>query len=174
MIELVSSNNQSSEVYHAQSSSSKISKLDIDILISKADDNEQKRSRYCVHESIDETVHEMVIVHSKGMYVRPHKHIEKSESMLVLDGLVDYYTFDDHGNVVSVEKMAGYSSRHCFYISNRNSAYHSIIILSDWLVFLEITQGPFAKSDTMFAPWAPDESNHVEIEKFLKKIMRFS
>jgi cupin fold WbuC family metalloprotein len=174
MIDSFNQNIPPAEVYHAQSSCSKFTKHGINSLIFTAEKNERKRSRFCVHESIDETVHEMIIVHSKNTYVRPHKHINKSESMLVIDGLVDYYTFDFYGNVVSVDSMGAYSSGKIFYVSNRNSSFHSIIIHSDWLVFLEITQGPFDKSDTIFAPWSPVENCHDDVEIFLNTIKRIS
>ena len=47
----------------------------------------------------------MFIVHPKGTYVRPHKHIKKAESMIVLKGKVDYLIFNENGEVVGIIPM---------------------------------------------------------------------
>jgi len=47
-----------------------------------------------------------------------------------------------------------------------------IIRLSDFIVFHEITNGPFIdKSDNIFAPWSPQEEDVAGIEKFIKKLL---
>ena len=48
------------------------------------------------------------------------------------------------------------------------SVYHSFIIESDSVFFLEITQGPFKRKDTIFANWAPKDDK--EGLKYLKKL----
>jgi len=39
-----------------------------------------------------------------------------------------------------------------------------------WLVFIEVTGGPFRKSDSNFAPWSPEDNDLVEIGRFFEKI----
>ena len=76
-------NKKNSEVYHSKDNFFSLSKEDISTLISWAKDTTRRRVRYCSHSSDQDTLHEMFIVPPKGAYVRPHKHLDKIESMLV-------------------------------------------------------------------------------------------
>ena len=40
-----------------------------------------KKSRICSHPSPKNSIHEMIIFHKKGAYVRPHKHIKRIECL---------------------------------------------------------------------------------------------
>ena len=55
--------------------------------------------RLCAHPAVDDRLHEMVIAMARETYVRPHKHVNKSESVHVIEGLADAVLFDDAGNV---------------------------------------------------------------------------
>ena len=103
------------EVYHSKESFFSISKEDIDKLINLAKKTPRNRVRFCSHSSGQDSLHEMFIVHPKGAYVRPHMHIDKIESMLVIDGEVDYIMFDNDGNVDEIVEMGGVESKKSFY-----------------------------------------------------------
>ncbi len=163
---------KNSEVYHSKEDFFSLSKEDINRLISLAKNTTRGRVRYCSHSSGQESLHEMFIVHPKGAYVRPHKHLEKIESMLVIDGEVDYVMFDNDGNVDNVIKMGNYESKKSFYQTIRKDKFHTLVIKSEWLVFLEITNGPFDEKDTIFAKWAPIDGEDEQINKFKKKIQK--
>ena len=62
------------------------------------------------------------------------------------------------------------SSGKTFYNSLREATYHTLLIRSEWLVFLEITKGPFEKKDTFFSEWGPKESDRLGVKKFMKKL----
>ena len=52
--------------------------------------------------------------------------------------------------------------------------YHTLIVLSEFFVFMETTNGPFEESANFFAPWAPSENEHEVIAKYkvdLKKML---
>ena len=161
---------KNSEVYHSKEDFFSLSKEDINRLISLAKNTTRGRVRYCSHSSGQESLHEMFIVHPKGAYVRPHKHLEKIESMLVIDGEVDYVMFDNDGNVDNVVKMGNYESKKSFYQTIRKDKFHTLVIKSEWLAFLEITNGPFDKENTVYAEWSPKESDTLSVEVFLNKI----
>ena len=108
----------------------------------------------------------MLIIHPQDAYVRPHKHVNKNESMLVLHGDVDYIVFTDAGDVLERTEMSDLQSGKVFYHSTRKSIFHTLLIKSQWLVFLEITQGPFNREDTVFADWSPVETELEKVEKF--------
>jgi cupin fold WbuC family metalloprotein len=150
-------NRKNIEVYISDQELLSINKADINELIDKAKFTPRNRVRFCSHFSTDEKVHEMFIVHPKGAYVRPHKHLNKPESMIIIEGEADYVVFDDDGKIKEVISMGDYRSNKPFYQSVRAGQFHSLVIHSEWLVFLEITSGPFDKSDTVFLPNSPPE-----------------
>jgi cupin fold WbuC family metalloprotein len=164
-------NKKNSEVYHSKENFFSLSKEDIDKLINLAKDTTRGRVRYCSHSSSQETLHEMFIVHPKDAYVRPHKHIDKIESMLVIDGEVDYIMFDDNGNIDNVIQMGDFESTQPFYQTIRKDKFHTLMIKSEWLVFLEVTQGPFKRESTIFAEWSPRENEGKKVKEFMKKII---
>ncbi|MFA6189467.1 MAG: WbuC family cupin fold metalloprotein [Sulfuricurvum sp.] len=170
MINLDTQRKETSEVYLSNENHIKINSDDMQNLITLAKKNTRERVRFCSHSSADEIVHEMFIVHPKDAYVRPHKHINKSESMIVLEGEVDYIIFDEYGNISDIESMGDYKSGKTFYTRINSEEYHSLVIHSEWLVFLEITKGPFNKEETLFAPWSPIESESEEIKAFMNKL----
>jgi cupin fold WbuC family metalloprotein len=132
--------------------------------------NDRKRVRLCTHRSVDNPLHEMLIVHTKDTYVRPHKHIGKSESFHIIEGLVDVIIFDDSGNITDVINMGDYQSGRAFYQRIAGPYFHTLIIKSHVLVFHEITNGPFNREDTVFPPWAPeDDTAGIQYINGLKK-----
>ncbi len=165
-------NRKNSEVYISNQKIFSLNNKDINELINKAKLTSRNRVRFCSHSSTDEIVHEMFIVHPKGAYVRPHKHLNKIESMIILDGEADYVLFDEIGGVQEIIPMGDYQSDKSFYQSTRSEQFHSLIIHSKWLIFLEVTQGPFNSEDTIFAEWSPIESEKEKIIEFMKKVKK--
>ena len=165
-------NRKNSEVYISNQGLFSLKNKDIDELINKAKLTPRNRVRFCSHHSTDEMVHEMFIVHPRGAYVRPHKHLNRSESIIIIEGEADYVVFDDEGNAKENIPMGDYKSGKSFYQSTRVGAFHSLVIHSEWLVFLEITQGPFNRKDTVFADWSPIEGEKEEIVKFMEKVKK--
>lgn len=163
---------ENEEVLYANCSQFEIDKQDISNLIELAKNNNSKKIRICSHYNPNENLHEMIIVHNKDTYVKPHKHINKSETMIILDGEVDYILFDNDGQLKKLVNMSTYDSGECFYQTTREAEYHSLIIKSEWIVFIEITNGPFIKEDTVFAPFAVDENDKNKVEDFLNRFRR--
>ena len=160
MINLSSIKKESNQVYNSINRTFEVDKNDICQLINIAKENLSGKVRLCSHINKDEAVHEMFIVHPKGTYVRPHKHINKIESMLVIEGVVDYLIFNDDGKLRKIIRMGDYKSGNSFYQSTSTNTYHGLLIHSEWLVFLEITKGPFISEETLFASWSPESSDH--------------
>ena len=116
----------------------------------------------------------MLIIHTKDTYVRPHKHFNKSESLHIIEGSADVILLDEQGDVAEVIPVGEYLSGRQFYYRMETPRYHTFIIHSDFLVFHETTNGPFQRSDTVFAPWAPEESNVEERRMYMRKLERIA
>ena len=93
-------NRISNEVLYTDESITKIDQVDIESLKALAAKNSRKRIRLCAHPDMQDNLHEMIIVHARDAYVRPHKHIGKSESFHVIEGLLLVVVFDDEGSKI--------------------------------------------------------------------------
>jgi len=160
----------SKEVIHSVERQIEFDSSDICYLIEQASRNKRKRIRFCSHENPAEQVHEMFIVQPQNAYIRPHKHKNKIESMLVLKGEVDYVVFNEDGSIRKVIQMGELGSSKTFYNSLREATYHTQLIRSEWLVFLEATKGPFDKKDTIFPEWCPEENDTLSVVKYLNNL----
>lgn len=147
------------EVLYSESAITVTDRSDIDLFKKLSSRNQRKRIRLCAHVEPNDLLHEMLIVHERGAYVRPHKHPGKTESTHIIEGLVDVVVFDDEGRIESVIRMGDYASGKTFYYRMAIPVFHALIIRSDVLVFHETTNGPFDRRDTIFAPWAPEDSD---------------
>ena len=160
---------ENDEVLYAVDEIKWLSKKDIDNLVQLAKKNIKKRVRICTHNDLNNILHEMFIIHLKDCYVRPHYHLKKSESLHVIKGELDMVLFKDNGKIKKVIEMGSFGSGKQFYQRIDSSIPHTLIIKSDYLVFHEVTNGPFNKRDTIFPEWSP-ETNVGHSNKFLEKV----
>lgn len=144
----------------------------IDELKRKALANPRQRCRFCVHTDEGDPLHEMLIVHTRDAYVRPHKHLCRSESFLVLEGCCSIVLFEESGVAREVVNLGSAESGLPFYCKSTEKLYHSVLIHSEVLVFLETTQGPFRRDDTVFPPWAPQGDDASAVEKYMDALHR--
>jgi len=158
---------ESAEVRYATDDIVLVDAADVARLNEAAAQNPRRRIRLCAHLGVDDRLHEMIIVHTKGTYVRPHKHVGKSESFHVIDGEADVVVFDDDGGVREVIAMGAFASGRPFFYRIAAPLYHTLLIRSDVLVFHETTGGPFRRADTVFAPWAPEDHDAPQVRRFL-------
>lgn len=163
-------NVENEEVLFCRESITRIDRADVEKLITLAKANSRERIRLCTHHSANESMHEMLIVHSRNTYVRPHKHLGKPESFHVIEGRADIIVFDENGDVRDVIQMGNYASDRAFYYRISTALYHTLLIRSDVLVFHETTTGPFNRTDTVFAPWSPEESDSVGCALFMEEL----
>jgi len=159
---------QSAEVFHATKRRFELTQGDMKSLIEISINNDRKRARFCAHLHTDELVHQMFIAHARDTYIRPHKHINRDESMLVLEGEVDYITFSENGTVLDVKILGTYESGKPFFHTIGPDQYHSLIIRSNWLVFLEVAKGPFSKKDNVMANWSPPDTGSIQGVEYLE------
>jgi len=158
------------EVLYCEDAIVKVSPQDIERLKGEALNNKRKRVRICAHRNVEDNPHEMLIIHTKGAYIPPHKHLNKSESFHVIEGVVDVIIFDEEGGIADVIEMGDYASGKPFYYRISDPIYHSLMIHSNFLVFHETTKGPFNKEDTIFPSWAPGENAEHEVYPYMRDL----
>lgn len=160
------------EVYYTFGNLIKLDKSDIVLIKGMAKSNSLQKCRLCTHESVEDLIHEMFITVGKEAYIRPHKHINKTESFYILEGSVDVIIFDDIGNISEVIQMGDYTSGKNFYYRLSYPYYHTLLINSEYLVFHEITKGPYKKEETIYAQWSPAENNDHEKLEYIQELRR--
>lgn len=129
-----------------------------------------KRIRICLHDDTDK-IHEMIILLNKKTYIRPAKHLNKSESLHVICGKAIAVFFDNDGDILYVNKLNKYPYTTFMYRMNTD-IYHTLIVESEYFIFHEVTNGPFNKANTIEANWSPKETDINESIKFLKNTRR--
>lgn len=160
------------EVLYADAPLSTLGRDDIEWLKARAAKTARQRIRICSHRDSGDLLHEMLIVHTRNTYVRPHKHVGKDESFHVISGEVNVVLFEEDGAVRRAIRMGDYTTGKPFYYRLNESCYHTLIIRSDVLVFHEVTTGPFRREDTVFAPWSPEEGQTDLRRDFLARVGR--
>ncbi len=160
----------SEEVLVADEDIVRVGAANLEQLRGAAAANARRRVRICAHHDPAEPLHEMVIVHMQGVYVRPHKHVGKSESMHVVEGIADVVFFDDKGGVSDVIPVGEAGSGRDFYYRLASPWYHTLVVRSEFFIFHEVTSGPFRREDTVFPPWAPEENDAVAVARFQKRL----
>lgn len=144
----------------------------LEFLKQEALKNPRRRIRMCIHRDEKERVHEMFIVHMRDAYVRPHKHLSKPESFFVIDGEADVILFNEEGLVTKKIHMSSPGSAEIFYYRIDEPVFHTLLIHSEMLCFKEVTSGPFRREDTIFAAWAPGETDVVGVCRFVEGLKK--
>ena len=132
--------------------------------------NHSGKYRTCIHKSEQDSLHEMLIVHTSGAYVRPHKHRTNSESLQIIEGDATAIIFNNDGSINQAFKVGAPDSNNTFYYKMDNNIFHMLLIASNFLVFKETTKGPFNRNNTIFPKWAPNDSNRIEVEHYIKHV----
>jgi cupin fold WbuC family metalloprotein len=133
----------------------------------RALESTRHRARLCAHKQEEDRIHEMFIALTKEAYIRPHRHLNKSESFHVIEGSADVIFFSDIGAIEQVIVIGEYRSGKPFYYRNEDERFHTQIVTSERLIFHETTNGPFRRFETVLAPWSPDESDPQAVKAYL-------
>ena len=171
---MISIYKESDEVLYPEEDIVTLSASDLEELKRLALLNPRRRIRLCAHRNPQDSLHEMFIIHTNDCYVRPHKHLGKIESMAILEGEVDVVLFDENGDIERVIEMGDPSSGRLFYYRLDKPIYHTLLIRTQFLVFHEITEGPFIREMTEFPDWAPLEIEEGFLNAIESKVSRYS
>ena len=127
-------------------------------LIERARQSPRLRTNHNFHTSMDDNPHRFLNVMVRDTYIAPHRHRDppKSESFLVLQGELVFFTFDDTGRIARTLVLG----RDALGVDMQPGVWHTIAVLSDHVVCFEVKPGPYsAATDKDFAPWAPREGD---------------
>ncbi|MGH8510092.1 MAG: WbuC family cupin fold metalloprotein [Gammaproteobacteria bacterium] len=158
------------EVFIALDPIVKVGRNELAFLKEQALANGRKRARICAHQTNEDALHEMVIAISAASYIHPHKHLGKSESFHIVEGEVDVVVFDDEGGIVDIIELGDPLTGHNFYYRLSESAFHTLLIHTDFLVVHEVTNGPFLREKTVLASFAPPEEQPADAKAYVQQV----
>jgi cupin fold WbuC family metalloprotein len=156
---------RSDVVYSTQESVTSISELEIEFLRSVALSSSSGTARVLLHGNPDEELHEMLIVHSAGHYIRPHINDRSAKSFFVLDGAMVVVLFNDEGTINDHIHLGRFGSGSGFLLRLDDPVFHTVVPISDTVTFLETTKGPHL--ETHYASFSPSTRNTSEANKYM-------
>ena len=134
-------------------------------LKTEADVAPRRRARLCMHQSTEDSVQEMLIVFCQDALVPPHRSLDKTESIHVVEGELRMIIFDDQGRVTQRLDMGPVTSGKTFVTRLSASPWYAYMPLTEFVVLHETTRGPFDSSGSAFPDWAPEDG--PELRDFL-------
>jgi len=134
-------------------------KIDIPLLdevTAKAKQSPRLRMNHNFHPQLDDPVQRLLNALEPWTYIRPHKHVTKEESFVLLRGSVLAVVFNDDGSIrdhVILNSASG-----SLGVEFEENAFHMLTSLESGSVVYEIKEGPFVPhTEASSAPWAPRE-----------------
>ncbi|MDZ7718537.1 MAG: WbuC family cupin fold metalloprotein [Balneolaceae bacterium] len=132
-------------------------------------ESERLRIILPIHRTQDARVQRMINFLQPGTYIRPHKHPleHATESLVLIEGSIRFYTFDENGTVLTKIEINGEPFPGVIDIESK--VWHSFIVLEENTILFECKKGPYdAENDKIFAEWSPEEGNN-DVEKWMER-----
>lgn len=157
-------------VYYARNAFNFAGRSAVELVKQFASNAPRRRCRICFHPDQQARAQEMLIAMHRSSYVCPHRHLEKSETMTVLEGAATALLFDENGTVIERLPMGDYRSGRAFFYRMPENMFHTLMFETEWLVYLETTIGPFDPLASEIAPWAPPETDPDKGHAYLQAL----
>jgi glucose-6-phosphate isomerase len=136
----------------------------------RALDAPTRRFRLCLHQSPEDAVQEMIVVHCRDNYSRPHSH-SVATSMMILEGELTVLLFADDGEVTRRIEMGARASGKPFALRLEPGGWHMPVCRSEQLVFYETQAGPFVRERVnVWAPWSPAEDDPAAVAGYMRSL----
>src|SRR3990167_3018440 len=85
-----------------------------------------------------------------------------------------YCTHQNKGSnlheMFDVISLGDFQSGKTFYFRPPANTYRTLLTMTDFVLYHEVTTGPFQKEDTIFAHWAPQENDTDGIGQFILQL----
>lgn len=144
--------------YVVDSVAPSMSSSEINLLTERYRMSPRRRHRFCFHQNTSVDLHDIIICYDSTSYIPPNKHIGKVESLLVLSGTLDFYLFNDSGQVYDYRRLSTPSSGLPFYLRVPPNTWHGLrAVGSAPCVIKETISGPYDRSSLLWAGFAPHE-----------------
>ncbi len=127
----------------------------INKLIATAEVSPRRRAHHTIHETNEDPIQRLFVALASGTYFRPHRHTDKKELVIILQGKLGMLVFDNNGKVLERYEL---TPGNMPVLEHPQGNWHACVALEPETVFVEVKQGPFAPTaEEDFAQWAPAE-----------------
>lgn len=114
------------------------------------------RARINVHHDSVAKVQEMIIALTQNCIFQPHRHNNKSESFHIIEGEMFILIFNDDGTLeekilLSANEPSDIHVKRGRYYRLDSSYWHSVLPVTELVVFHETTTGPFIPNEAELA-----------------------
>lgn len=148
MIKKITSGRETSpNVFHAHEWGQQLEKDLLDLLIKEAKTSDARKARFCVHPDPNETLQITYLAFVNPYLDRIHRHPSREEIVIPLQGMAIHTTFDLDQNQLGSQLLDGSNP---IALTSKIDAWHSLEVLSDFFVMLEIGVGPFTSNSTVY------------------------
>lgn len=130
----------------------------LDDLATKAAAAPRGRAHHNIHADATDPVQRFFVAADRRTYIRPHRHLQRSELGVALRGSFDLLTFTDDGALMARQPFG--ARLPAFAYEAELLTWHTLVAREDGSVFLEVKQGPYDPATAAeFAEWAPPEGD---------------
>lgn len=133
-----------------------VSQTLIDEMTARSAASPRRRAHHNLHSSPNDLVQRFVVVAHSDTYIRPHRHLTKSELCTIVRGRFEVVVFDAEGAITERSTLGEGTGNLAFELPAQT--WHTLLVLSDGAAFVEVKEGPYDPSTAAeFARWAPEE-----------------
>lgn len=125
-------------------------------LAAEAAASARRRRNLNLHPSSADPVQRFLNDFEPGTYVRPHRHRDRWELFVLVQGSAAVLTFDDGGCVRERVVLGADAAR---VVEIPENCWHTLVSLVPGSVLFEVKRGPYQPAATEYAPWAPAEGH---------------
>lgn len=130
----------------------------LDEMTAKAAASPRRRAHHNLHSSSSDPVQRFVVVAREDSYIRPHRHLTKSELCTIVRGQFEIVVFDAAGTIIERSLVGAGTPNLAFELPKET--WHTLLPLSDGAAFVEVKEGPYDPATAAeFAAWAPEEGH---------------
>jgi cupin fold WbuC family metalloprotein len=145
--EILSANETMPGVFHAAAWGQPLEENLLELLIEKAKMNAHHKARLCLHPTSDEFLQVTYLAFRKPYSDKLHRHPHRQEVVIPIHGLARHSTFDHEGRVLRSQVLDGNNP---VANSTQIDVWHSLEVLSESFVMIEIGTGPFVSTSTIY------------------------
>jgi cupin fold WbuC family metalloprotein len=139
----------------------------MNILREKFEISPRRRYRLCFHKNESKTLHEMIVIYDTSTYVRPNKHLGRAESLLLLEGVIDFYFFDDDGNPIKKIVMDASGAKGVKFLRVPPNTWHGMFMHEGKpCIIKETISGPYDRQTLLWADWSPTVLSNSEVKDY--------
>lgn len=131
----------------------------------KAKNSPRLRMNHNFHASLSDPVQRLLNALEPGTYIRPHRHANKEESFVLIQGKALAIIFDDNG-LIHEHAILG-ADAGCMGVEFPENRFHTLTAIEPGTVVFEIKEGPFEPHLPITqAVWSPEEGS-PEVRSYL-------